>query len=143
LQSSERSELPLANERREIALRALKVAALLAAVGALVFSRAPLCPFAALTHTPCPGCGLTRSTLAIVRGDLGAAFELQPFAFIMSPLLGAAVIVVVFNYVSAGRAIFSAGFGRLFVPTFGVLFLCMLAFWVARFFGVHGGPVPV
>ncbi|MEB3310710.1 MAG: DUF2752 domain-containing protein [Snowella sp.] len=33
------------------------------------------CPIRALTGIPCPGCGLTRSFIAICQGDWGAAFN--------------------------------------------------------------------
>lgn len=126
-----------------IARRALVAAGIFGSVALLVAARAPLCPFAALTGMPCPGCGLTRSTLSIMRGDLGAAFAMQPFAFVMTPLLAAAVVVVTYNFIRTGRAVFFPRFARVFLPVFGVLFLAMLGLWVARFLGVHGGPVPV
>lgn len=36
------------------------------------------CPFALLTGTACPGCGMTRAASALVRGDLAGAFALHP-----------------------------------------------------------------
>jgi len=41
------------------------------------------CPFHATTHLPCPGCGLTRSVLAIFRGEFGYAFSLHPFGYLL------------------------------------------------------------
>jgi hypothetical protein len=38
-----------------------------------------LCPVHALTGHDCPGCGMTRSLLALARGDLGASFRQHPF----------------------------------------------------------------
>ena len=38
------------------------------------------CPFAELTGLPCPGCGMTRSMLAMLRGDWGLVMRLHPFA---------------------------------------------------------------
>jgi hypothetical protein len=32
-----------------------------------------LCPFRRITGMPCPGCGMTRSFVALAHGDLGAA----------------------------------------------------------------------
>lgn len=37
-----------------------------------------LCPFALVTGTACPGCGLTRAAGFLVRGDLGSALALHP-----------------------------------------------------------------
>src|SRR5688500_12402667 len=58
------------------------------------------CQFASMTGCPCPGCGLTRATLAIARGDLGAAFALQPFAFVVSPLFAVSALGLATAYVT-------------------------------------------
>jgi len=47
-------------------------------LGAYLFSHTDLaspfsCPFRALTGIPCPGCGMTRSFLALTNGDLAGA----------------------------------------------------------------------
>lgn len=39
----------------------------------------PACPLYQLTGLWCPGCGLTRATHALLRGDLGAAFGFNLF----------------------------------------------------------------
>jgi len=36
------------------------------------------CPFKALTGIDCPGCGIQRSFLALMRGDLAVSFKLFP-----------------------------------------------------------------
>ena len=70
--------------------RAMAWALPLAALGAALLvdphhDGPTLCPFALLTGTACPGCGLTRAAAWLVRGDLGAALTLHPLV-----LLGAA-----------------------------------------------------
>lgn len=51
-----------------------------------------LCPFRRLTGLPCPGCGLTRSIVALVQGDLDAAFAHHRFGpFLALALLALAV----------------------------------------------------
>jgi uncharacterized protein DUF2752 len=40
----------------------------------------PGCPFRAVTGVDCPFCGMTRATLALGGGDLGAALALHPLA---------------------------------------------------------------
>jgi hypothetical protein len=43
-----------------------------------------LCPFALLTGTACPGCGLTRAAAWLIRGDLGAALSLHPLVLLVA-----------------------------------------------------------
>lgn len=40
-----------------------------------------VCPSRELLGLPCPGCGLTRSLLLILRGRFGESWELQPFGY--------------------------------------------------------------
>lgn len=47
-----------------------------------------ICPFHWLTGLPCPGCGLTRSFVAIARGDWPGAISYHPFG----PLLFGALL---------------------------------------------------
>lgn len=81
---------------------------LLAAIYALLFglllahadgARHPhtICLFRAVTEVPCPTCGGTRATIALVSGDLGLAFGYNPLvtaAWLLLPavLLGALVL---------------------------------------------------
>lgn len=53
-----------------------RLCALLAAVGVLVLLYH--CPFRYFFGTACPGCGMTRALLAVLRGDLSAAFGYHP-----------------------------------------------------------------
>lgn len=47
----------------------------------------PLCPLNALTGLHCPGCGGMRATHQLLTGDLGAALALNPFVFVVLPLI--------------------------------------------------------
>ncbi|BCU78196.1 DUF2752 domain-containing protein [Luteolibacter sp. LG18] len=38
------------------------------------------CPFKSLTGLPCPGCGMTRATLAMLRGDWTTMVKFHPLA---------------------------------------------------------------
>lgn len=104
----------------------------------------PLCPFAAITHHPCPGCGMTRATLALLGGHFGDAVRLHPLAPLLAPLVIAAFGYGAVEYVVRGRA-FTLEAVRGPWVTVGALALTvlLLGVWIARFFGALGGPVPV
>lgn len=67
-------------------VRERAVGAVMAGGGALVLGLSRLglglwpCPFLRVTGLPCPGCGMTRSCLAILHGDWAAMWALHPFA---------------------------------------------------------------
>lgn len=103
----------------------------------------PMCSFAAMTGLPCPGCGLTRSTHAILRGDLAHAFHTQPFAFIVSPLLAGMLAFAGATFLLQGRPSLPPLARRAGLLILGVVSALMLLFWAVRFLGFWGGPVPV
>ena len=49
-----------------------------------------LCPFKMFTGLPCPGCGLTRSVVALLHGDPSASVFFHPLGV---PLVIAAVVI--------------------------------------------------
>ncbi|MBB4136022.1 DUF2752 domain-containing protein [Gordonia humi] len=51
-----------------------------------------LCPFRRLTGLPCPGCGLTRSFVYTMHGDLPAAFAAHAFG---PPLVAFSLVAAV------------------------------------------------
>lgn len=46
------------------------------------------CPFHAITGLLCPGCGVTRLCLALLRLDVAAAWQANPVLLALLPLLG-------------------------------------------------------
>jgi hypothetical protein len=125
--------------------RAFVVLSLGGAAGLAVFLDAPLCPSAALFGVPCPGCGLTRATLALLHGDVHAAFKFHPLVFVLSPLfiglMASALLGYVRGPVQRPAQLFWST--RWFTWLASLLLLLVLGVWVARFFGAFGGPVPV
>lgn len=47
---------------------------------------APKCPFKTLTGYDCPSCGGQRALHALLNGEVGRAFMLNPFLFVVAPL---------------------------------------------------------
>jgi hypothetical protein len=114
-----------------------------ALVGAVVVAKVPLCPVAIALGQPCPACGMTRATLAILGGDFGGAFDLQPFAFAISPIFGVWIALAARSYVAAGRASLPPRVALVVTTSLIALHVGLIVFWIARFYGFWGGPVPV
>jgi len=69
------------------------------------------CPFLQLTAMPCPGCGMTRSCHALLRGDFPEVWRLNPFG----PVFAAFWAVVGFGLVlpQPWRTRFTEQLGRI------------------------------
>lgn len=142
----DRSAVDLKTVAPGLLRRALIVLALGGCGTLIVLARLPICPMAGLLGVPCPGCGLTRATLALGRGELRQALQLHPLVLVIAPIFIWAVSSAAFGYVrgpqpSTKRTPWLAS--RLAaVLAFGLLAVT-LGVWGARFFGYFGGPAPV
>lgn len=126
--------------------RALLISALLAGAAALLALDAPLCPTATLLGIPCPGCGLTRATLALLHGDLARAVRFHPLSPVIVPLLAGLFASATWHFVRGPSAVSPPVVAlppRVVNAGAALLFVLVLGVWVARFFGAFGGPVPV
>jgi hypothetical protein len=121
------------------------VAAIAGAFALIVAARLPICPMAGVLGIPCPGCGLTRATLALFQGDVRRALGFHPLAPVIAPLFIAAVANAALGYVRPRRSANPNPW--IASPTATVLaaalLLATLGVWGARFFGYFGGPAPV
>lgn len=124
--------------------RAARLGLVALAFAAAVVLDVPLCPVAILTHHPCPGCGLTRGTLALAHGHLSEALRFHPLVPVVTPLVALAFGWNALSYVRRGRWAAVEGLqGRWITRATAMLGAVMLAVWVARFLGALGGPVAV
>lgn len=76
------------------------------------FGQNPMpCPFLQLTGKPCPGCGMTRACLALLRGDFTGVWHQNPFG----PVFAVFWAVVGFGVVlpQPWRNRFAARLGRI------------------------------
>lgn len=62
------------------------------------------CPFHAVTGLQCPGCGVTRLCLSLLRGDCSGAWEANPALLLMLPILAVLAVRLSTRYVREGSA---------------------------------------
>jgi len=100
------------------------------------------CPLRTLFHVPCPTCGMTTATRAVLRLDLAAATHENPLALVVLPFVAALVSVELAGFVVTGQ--FGVATKKSAVRIAG-LAMCAALFvvWVLRFFGAFGGPLKV
>jgi len=123
------------------------MAACAGAFALAVHSDFPLCPLAGSFGIPCPGCGLTRATLALLHGDVRGALHFHPLVLLLTPLVVSITAATAWNLLRAPgrkpRPQPAFANGRAVTALATVLLALTLAVWLARFAGFFGGPVPV
>lgn len=82
-----------------------------------------VCPSMLVFGLPCPGCGLTRAGILLLKGDFAGAFQMHPFIYVF--VLGL-IYVGTNRYVRGKKEI---PFG---IPLLIFVILCMLVFFVYR-----------
>ncbi|MEZ4374732.1 MAG: DUF2752 domain-containing protein [Polyangiaceae bacterium] len=140
---------PASSERsyKDWALRIVLWALVVGPLFFSLFTDFVACPSARMFNQPCPGCGLTRATMAALHGHLGEAFHLHPLFFLAAPFHAFALVYGSWLLLAPKRlqpsndALFASGkrIGQLYI----VISVLLVVLWVARFFGAFGGPVPV
>lgn len=114
---------------------------------AVLFTCAPpdglgvdLCLCHRLTGAPCPGCGLTRGSAALVRGDWRRAVNYNPFALIALPaLVGFGVIGLLPTRARLGLRRRLQGVARLLRLVYLLGISAFLIFGLVRWLGVFVG----
>ena len=123
--------------------RVAKLAAVAAGVTAIIAAHVPVCPFALATGVPCPGCGLTRATLAFCRGDVSGAAHLHPGVFLATPAAAVLTALGMYSYLKVGKVRYSPALMRWLLRPLQVIYVALLVVWTVRFLGYLGGPVHV
>jgi hypothetical protein len=118
-------------EQRIVAL-ALAAMALLQTVLVALHQPGWPCPFRAATGLPCPGCGLSRAMVALLRGDWRTALAFHAFA----PLGALCAVIIVAGALAPGRlrARLAARVGAFEERTGLAVWLAVafLMYWLAR-----------
>lgn len=61
------------------------------------------CPFHAVTGLQCPGCGVTRMCLALLRLDVAGAWQSNPVLLVLLPLIAGLLLYRMACYVRQGH----------------------------------------
>jgi len=114
------------------AVAAAQVAAVAAGVGGWP------CPMKNALGIPCPGCGLTRATVSLLRGEFAAAFSLHAFAPVL--VLGLAAFAVAGLLPAARRESFAGLVGRFERRTKATYLVpaAMFLYWSVRLLFLPG-----
>ncbi|CAN5821481.1 hypothetical protein BH09MYX1_BH09MYX1_39560 [soil metagenome] len=111
----------------------------------LLLSGSIPCSFARMTHQPCPGCGTTRSGIALLHGDFHSAFHFNPLGPFVIACLGVLAVDSV-RLVAKDGDLRDFADSRAATWALGVLLVASIlqvVVWMVRFFGYLGGPVPL
>ena len=97
------------------------------------------CPFRLITGFKCPGCGVTHYCLAMLRLDLSAAFQANPFIFCLAPPALLYGIYRSYLYVKYDRIEYSLPEGIVL----GLVAVAAIVFAILRNCAERGIPVPL
>lgn len=74
------------------------------ALAVRALGRGLYCPFYMATGLLCPGCGVSRVCLALLRGDWEAAWRANPALVLLGPILAVLLGLRAFRYVKTGKS---------------------------------------
>jgi uncharacterized protein YjeT (DUF2065 family) len=90
------------------------------------------CPFFRVTGVPCPGCGLSRATMLLLKGDLAGSFRFHAFA----PIFLLAILALILSFLLPKSIIQSAiARAELIERKTGLTVLILgglILYWLAR-----------
>lgn len=91
------------------------------------------CPMVAITGFPCPGCGVTRACVSLVRGEFYKAFCQHAFVYVL-------IVYAVFFFV--WRYLFQKD-SKMLVRVGTVVLFLMIAYYIYRMIYVFPGEPPM
>jgi hypothetical protein len=84
---------------------------------------------------------MTRATLALLHGHLAESVGYHPLAPLVVPVMAGFLLLGAVRYVRDGR--WPVAHGKAAAAAGLVLWVLLMAVWIARFYGAFGGPVAV
>jgi hypothetical protein len=113
-------------------------------LGVLAAVEFPLCPTRLAIGVPCPGCGLTRATLAGLTLDLEGLLHYHPLAPLMTPLVGWTFLKPVLRALGWVEQQTLDRLPQIPQPLYWTLGVALFGLWIARLAGLLGGhPDPI
>ena len=92
------------------------------------------CPWLAVTGRPCPGCGLTRATVALLRGEWRTALTLHAFAPILLAFLALLASACLLPAMARARLVERIARLERRAGLTVILLLIFLLYWLIRLF---------
>ena len=119
--------------------------ALIGVLCIIIILQIPICPSRVVFGVLCPGCGLTRGTLALAQGDLESMLHFNPLAIVLGPLAVWVVLhglLVSLSWLTPGGKLDLVA--RLPRSIWIGIFVVLVGVWGARIMGFLGGlPSPL
>ena len=94
-----------------------------------------LCPLRRCSGGYCPGCGLTRSSGQLIRGDLAGSWRHHPYILLALAQIG--ILAALFAVISDDQRARLLRYGNAFIGANAAL---LVAIWVAR---MASGAIPI
>ena len=93
-----------------------------------------ICPVVLITGFPCPGCGMTRALLCVLKLDFAGAWRMHPFIY---PIILLAALFCICRYIMGNR-------GMKFLFTIVIIIaVAMIIFYVWRMYMYFPGNAPM
>ena len=92
-----------------------------------------ICPSMVFIGLPCPGCGLTRAALSLMRFDFQKALYFNPMIFFALPLIALYVFMYLKNW----------DLGKLFYPTVVIIIVAVIVFFIRLRLGFGTEPLVI
>ncbi|MDR3681508.1 MAG: DUF2752 domain-containing protein [Flavipsychrobacter sp.] len=80
------------------------------------------CPSKALLHVDCPGCGLQRSLIALLRGNLGQSWHIYPPGIFMVALLILLCLHLLFGFRHGAKVLIYFFAGTSFIVVINYIY---------------------
>lgn len=94
-----------------------------------------VCVYKNITGFPCPGCGMTRSTISLFKGDFFQSIMWNPLAIVVNIMAITAILWMSYNLIFTKEPSFDKIIRRKISPLYIILIvLIVIANWIWNFY---------